>query len=188
MYLYSENVSIVLNIIYFMDTLGHGHHSIKTYALFQGARDSRKQVGRALLGGHAASIAKTVLHMDDVRESIIVQLLRELNEECNDLCKRISPTSPFQTLNVDMMANFKWTIMIDDLQIRAPLFYKVLDTLTSKSDLRNIKKVGAAHYPGICCAAAVILKERNREMCGLQSLVSLLMHACHCEKQVCSCA
>ena len=145
---------------------------------------AESKVGRALLGGHAASIAKTVLHMDDVRESIIVQLLRELNEECNDLCNRISPTSPFRTLNVDMMANFKWTIMIDDLQIRAPL---VLDTLTSKSDQRNIK-VGAARYPGICCAAAVILKERNREMCGLQSLVSLLMHACHCEKQVCSCA
>ena len=60
-----------------------------------------------------AMLLPTVLHMDDVRESIIVQLLRELNEECNDLCKRISPTSPFRTLNVDMMANFKWTIMID---------------------------------------------------------------------------
>ena len=80
---------------------------------------TESKVARALLSGHAASIANAVLHMDDTRESIIVQLLIVLNEECNDLCKCISPTSPFQTLNVDMMANFKWNIMIDDLQIRA---------------------------------------------------------------------
>ena len=31
-------------------------------------------------------------------------------------------------------------------------------------------------YPGICTAAAILMKERNREMCGLlQSLVSLLL-------------
>ena len=53
------------------------------------------------------------------------------------------------------------------------------------NDHRNIIKVGAAHYPGICCAAAILLKERNHEMCGLQSLVSLIMYTCHAEKQVC---
>lgn len=30
----------------------------------------------------------------------------------------------------------------------------------------------------------MILKERNREMCGLQSVVSLLMYNCHCYSQV----
>ena len=51
---------------------------IKTFKVL-GIAESK--VARALLGGHAASIAKAVLHMDDIRESIIVQLLRELNEE-----------------------------------------------------------------------------------------------------------
>ena len=55
---------------------------------------AESKVARALIGGHAASIAKAVLHMDDIRESIIVQLLRKLNEEYNDLCKSIFPTSP----------------------------------------------------------------------------------------------
>ena len=44
-------------------------------------------------------------------------------------------------------------------------------------------KVGSSHNPGICCAAADLLKERNREMCGLQSLVSLLMFSCHAKKR-----
>ena len=33
-------------------------------------------------------------------------------------------------------------------------------------------------------AAAVILKERNREMCGLQQMISSLMYGSHCEKKV----
>ena len=32
--------------------------------------------------------------------------------------------------------------------------------------------------------AAVLLKERNREMCGIQSLISLLLYSSHVDKQV----
>ena len=35
-------------------------------------------------------------------------------------------------------------------------------------------------------AAAAVLKERNQEMCGVQSLTSSLLYSCHCEKQVLS--
>jgi len=40
-----------------------------------------------------------------------------------------------------------------------------------------------AHYPGICITVAVFLKERNWEMCGMQSLISLL-YSSHIEKQI----
>ncbi len=39
-------------------------------------------------------------------------------------------------------------------------------------------------YPAIVNATAILLKERNREMSGVQSIVSYLMYACHSEKQV----
>ena len=74
--------------------------------------------------------------------------------------------------------------MIAELQLKAPLLFKVLHSLSSRNDHRNTLKVGVAHYPGICSAAAILLKERNREMCGLQSLISLLLYSCHAEKQV----
>ena len=57
-------------------------------------------------------------------------------------------------------------------------------TITSFNDHRNKIKAGDFHLPGICSAVAVLIKERNREMCGLQSVISLLMYACHCDKQV----
>ena len=51
-------------------------------------------------------------------------------------------------------------------------------------DHRNRSKSGRAHQPGICMAAAVVLKERNQKMTGVQSLVSLMLFASHVDKQV----
>lgn len=56
--------------------------------------------------------------------------------------------------------------------------------MVGKNDARNMQKRDTAHYPGICFAVAVILKERSREMCGLQSFVSLLLMASGVEKKV----
>ena len=49
--------------------------------------------------------------------------------------------------------------------------------------LVNKKKGESAHYLSILMAVAVILKERNREMCGVQSLISLLLFASRVDKQ-----
>ena len=141
---------------------------------------------RALLGGHAGSIAKAVLKIGDVREAIVTQILGTLNDECGKLCQRKCDTSSlFRSIPYEELDEFKWENMVAELQLKAPLLYRVLHSLASRNDHRNVVKVGAAHFPGICSSIAILLKERNREMCGLQSLISLLMFSCHCEKQVC---
>lgn len=76
-----------------------------------------------------------------------------------------------------------WDAFIIELQSKVPTLLLILLTLVSFNDSRNAK-VGATHFPGVCAAVAVLLKERNREMCGFQSLVSALLYACHSEKQV----
>ena len=65
--------------------------------------------------------------------------------------------------------------MVRELEAQAPLLLKALSSIVTHNDHRSVSKVGASHFPVICMAAAVILKERNREMCGVQSLISLLM-------------
>ena len=150
------------------------------YAKALGPAESK--VARALLGGHAPSIAKAVLEQD-IKNAVIHQLLVKLNDECTNLCRK-SVISPFRTIPVDQMASFKWKDMVEELQQRAPILFTVLQSVASRNDHRNTVKTTTAHYPGICSAAAIILKERNREMCGLQSIVSLLMYSCHAEKQV----
>ena len=144
---------------------------------------SGSRIARTLLGGHAVSIAKAVLEQDDIKDSIVTLLLGKLNDEYTYLCKK-NHSSTFRTIPVDQLAHLKLENIVADLQLKDPFLFKILHSITSGNDHRNAVKVGAVHYPGICPAAAILLKERNREMCGLQTLVSLLMFSCHAEKQV----
>lgn len=142
------------------------------------------KIARALLGGNAASISKAVLSVETVREAIITQLLGLLNRECSKLCRFNPTSSPFRTIPVEKMVEFKWDDLMSELESSVPLLLKILHCLAARNDRRNKCKTGAVHNPGICTAVAVLLKERNREMCGIQSLLSLIMYSCHCEKQV----
>lgn len=143
------------------------------------------KIARTLLGGNANSIAKAALAVDKVKEAIVNILLNDMNDECRKLCRKKPACTLFRKCPVDKLAEFKWKNMIDELKSDAPLLFTIISSLVSHNDARNKTKVGAAHHPGICSTVAVLLKERNREMCGLQSQISLLMYSCHCEKQVC---
>ena len=74
--------------------------------------------------------------------------------------------------------------MIAELEGKAPLLLRICSSIVSVNDHRNQHKCGASHYPGICMATAVLLKERNREVTGLQSLMYLLFFSSHVEKKV----
>ena len=141
------------------------------------------KVARHLLGGHAPSIAKAVMAMEDVRKCLLNLFLITLNEECNRICQR-TQKSVFRKMSTAEVMDFKWSLLINELKSKSPLLYSMLSSIATRNDGRNTIKAGAVHHPGICMAAAVILKERNREICGLQSLLSLLMYSCHCEKKV----
>ena len=139
---------------------------------------------RNLIGGHALSIAKAVMAMmESVRESLFHLFLLSINEECNVLCQW-TQKSLFRKISVAQSLEYQWTPLVDELKTKSPLLCSILQSIATRSDGRNTCKVGAAHNPGICMSASVILKERNREMNGVQSLMSLLMYSCHCEKKV----
>ena len=90
------------------------------------------------------------------------------------------------TLSQNVIKNLQWDEFIGELKERAPTLFKLLSKITSHSDKRNEKKRGSAHFPGICMAASIILKERNREMCGVQGVMSLLLFASRADKVVCA--
>ena len=145
--------------------------------------DAEAEVTRSLLSGNTASIANGILAMEEVREAVFMHFLDAIDHECTTLCRKLAPTH-FRTVPMENVQQFNWQPFVDDLECCSPLLFRALTRIAGYSDRRNKGKVGPAHFPGICTAVAVILKERNREMCGLQSVVSLLMYTCHCEKQV----
>ena len=87
-------------------------------------------------------------------------------------------------MTFDEMRQFNWSLLINDLQAKAPILFKMLYTVVSHSDKRNQLKCDDAHHPAICMAVATLLKDRNREMGGLQTIVSLLLFKSCVKKQV----
>ena len=143
------------------------------------------KIGRVLAGCHLPSLAKAIFNHGQLRELVFTLFLNQIDRECNTLCQRsAAPLSRFRHIPVSDLTEFDWKACIDELSVKAPHFLEVLTKIVCHSDASNKKKVTSAHYPAICMATCIILKERNREMCGIKSLVSLLLFTSRVQKQV----
>ena len=112
--------------------------------------------------------------------------MNEIDIECSALCKRTLPNtntpSLFRKINVQEMATFSCGKCIREST--AAVLLQLLLGIVSHSDHRNQEKLGERHYPGICMAVATLLKERNRQMSGIQTFFSLVLFSSLVEKQV----
>lgn len=141
-------------------------------------------IGRALATGHVPSLAEAIMDHEDLADKLLQHFLNKMESECARLSQLSLPLSPFRRIPTDEYATFEWKKIIENLSQEAPTLFHVLSSIVAHSDHRNKKKVNTAHYPGLCMTVGVLLKERNREMCGVQSLISLILHSSHVDKQV----
>ena len=135
---------------------------------------------------HIPFIAEAVLEITTLREVIFSSFVKAISKECSILCGK-TVEGLFRRIPVTKLADITWGAFIEELKSKAPTLLQLMTSVVSVNDHRNTSKVGNSHHPGICAVIAILLKERSREMCGLQSTVSVLMYPCHCEKQVCKC-
>ena len=146
--------------------------------------DTLTELKNAVAGGNLLSIGKAILKNKQLADVVIKLIAGVVDSECSVLCRR-NNASFFRKTSVTTMSTFKWSQLIDELSLHAPTLFCLLSTIVSHSDHRNQLKVASAHQPGLCMSMAVLLKERNREMCGVQSIISMLLYQSHVEKQVC---
>lgn len=145
--------------------------------------DPEAKVVKALVGGHVPTIISSLLDIDSLREVLFGVFTDTISRECGILCRK-QPDACFRNIPLSKLAEFSWDTFVAELKDKAPILLHILTAVASFSDHRNQIKVGSHHLPGICSAVAVLLKERNREVDGIQSVVSALMFLGHCEKQV----
>ena len=150
------------------DTLGHCAHTKSTYST--NLKESYLRIGRALAGGNLESI---ILNHSDLNH-IVMKVTDMLDTECSVLCrKEASGMSLFPKMTFDQMSQFTWSVLVDELQRKAPQFFSNCRTQLSVTVIRGINS--SMVLPTIQQYAATILKERNREMVGLQTIVSLML-------------
>jgi hypothetical protein len=148
---------------------------------------SLQKIGRTLAGGHIPSIAKSVFANPSLRELLVEKVVQEVGNECASLCSRSAqPVSLFHRLSLDQSDTFAWKKYIGELEQKCPTLFRLFTHIVSHTDHRNASKRGEKHYPGICMATAILLKERNREMIGIQAFLSLVLFSSRVEK-VCIC-
>ena len=143
------------------------------------------KIGRVLAGGHIPTIARAVFSHAPLKEEILLKVLDTVLNECGDLCRKgPNNTTCFRNIPLEKMEEFEWSKCIEELHKKAPTLLRLLSTIVQHNDHRNTSKRGDRHNPGISMAVAVLLKERNREMCGLQSLIALLLFKGQAHKKV----
>ena len=140
------------------------------------------KLGAALAGGNPTTIAKVAFSHSEIREQIFLILLDVLCEEAAALCRK-TPASTFRRRAVDCLSNFCWGDYYQELDQKAPILSRIATGLVKHNDHRNNCKKGTHHLPGVCIAIAILLKERNHEMCGIQSILSLILFESHVEKR-----
>ena len=144
-----------------------------------------QKIGRVLKGGNIPSIAKAVFAHQELRKCIVTKCLDLITAECSIVCrKNPANPSPFRRISIDHLGEFSLEAFMQELKTHAPTLFQVASAIAGHNDHKNQYKKGSQHHPGICMALAVLLKERNREMCGLQTLVSIALFNSRVQKKV----
>lgn len=141
------------------------------------------KIGCALVGENLPSIAKAVFAHAELQSYLLTKFLELVDMECSELCRK-STVSPFRQIPLDKFPEFTWNELATNLKSKGPTIFKIVSKIVSHSDSRNEVKKDTRHIPSICFAVATLLKERNREMCGVQSVISTALFACQVQKKV----
>ena len=114
-----------------------------------------EKVAKALAGGNTKSICRTLFANPLLRQEAVSKVSNMVYEECSLLCgTKAKPVSLFRHMSLET---------ISELNLKAPTLFRILhSSIVTRSDTRNKHKKGDSHYPSMCTAVAILLKERNK--------------------------
>ena len=118
-------------------------------------------IGRTLANSHLPSLAEAIMDHEDLADKVFQRILDKMESEWTRLSQRLLPYSPFRRIATDEYETFEWKELIEYFTQKAPTLFYVLSSIIAHSDCWN-KKVNTAHYPVLCMAVAVLLKETGR--------------------------
>ena len=150
-------------------------------------RPEFEKIVKPLAGGNVKFISRALFANPVLREEAVSKVSRTICEECSLLCKKnAQPVSLFHHMSLEQAESFSWTQAILELSTKVPTLFKIIhNSVVTRGLVRNKYKRGDAQYPGLCPTVGILLKERNREMCGVQSYISSALFSTKIHKKVC---
>lgn len=99
-----------------------------------------------------------------MQQNVVKMLCKQISKECSTMCAL--KTKALRVANTDSLRQFAWGDVANNLKRLAPTLFKVI--LTSCSTKRQCNQtIGGM-------AAALLLKERNKHIYLMQSVLSVL--------------
>ena len=86
--------------------------------------------------------------------------------------------SVLKSKSSDDLKHFKWEMIFDELQKKAPVFLCFMMSATKTRNPRSNR------IPVICMCTAILLKYRFKQLNLVQKVISLLLYSGNCSKEV----
>ena len=119
------------------------------------------RLGKALSrGSDFKAIADAAMNCPGLKKAIEDCICSQVNDECKRLCSK-KDASLLRSATKDSIFNFSWETVGIELADKAPLLHRLLLASADPKSLSQSRDT--ERYPGVCAAAAILLKNRDKE-------------------------
>ena len=136
---------------------------------------TRKKAATAIARGSSMTLAKECLANEKVKGYIIKKVALMVQSEIKLMCNF---QSVLKSKSSDDLKHFKWEMIFDELQKKAPVFLCFMMSATKTRNPRSNR------IPVICMCTAILLKYRFKQLNLVQKVISLLLYSGNCSKEV----
>lgn len=131
--------------------------------------------------GIPGDTAKEVLKVESIRGAIKLQLLQQINNQCQALCVRTrGEPSILKDSSVEALEDVNWYGVMIEMKDRAP---DVLDFIATVATPRLKKKV-EEQVPPVCMIYAMMMNQRWQELSLIQKIATIILGIGHSNKKV----
>lgn len=117
-----------------------------------------------------------------LKKAVEDRVCNDVNSECKKLCSTRQP-SLLRTATKDTMLNFSWNAVGHEIEDKAPFLHRLLLTSADPKSLTQSRN-DPERYPGVCAAAAILLKKRDKAMSLVPYVISNILKVGRTSKMV----
>ena len=126
------------------------------------------RLGKGLArGSNFKALADAVMDSPNLRKAIEERVCSDISKECKNLCSKVNP-SMLRSATKESVLNFSWNAVDQEMKEKAPFFHRVL-LASANPNARNDRN------PGICTAASILLKNRDKGMSLVPYVLSCVL-------------
>ena len=132
-------------------------------------------------GSDFKAIADAAMNCLGLKKAIEDRICSLVNDECKKLCSK-KDASLLRSATKDSIFNFSWETVGKELADKAPLLHRLL---LASADPRSLsQRRDTERYPGVCAAAAILLKNRDKGMSLVPYVISTILKVGRTSKKV----